>query len=189
MKNSLLICLWIASVVFCQAQDTIRCRIATSLGDISVDLYARQAPVTVQNFLAYVDRQLYDSSSFFRVCTPANEASRSIKIEVIQGGNVPEARQLPAIPLETTRQTQVLHTNGALSMARSEPNSATSEFFICINNQPALDFGGQRNPDGQGFAAFGRVTQGMEIVSRIQAQRENGQYLITPVLIYFIKRI
>ncbi len=188
MKKSLLISLWIASAVLCAAQDTIQCRISTALGDISVELYAKQAPRTVQNFLAYVDQHLYDSSSFFRVCTPANEVGRSIQIEVIQGGNVPEARQLPAIPLETTRQTNVLHTNGTLSMARSDPNSATSEFFICINDQPALDFGGRRNPDGQGFAAFGRVVQGMEVVLRIQVQRENGQYLTTPVLIYSVKR-
>lgn len=73
-------------------------------------------------------------------------------------------------------------------MARDTPNSAQSSFFICINDQPELDFGGKRNPDGLGFAAFGKVINGMDVVIKIMAQKEKNQYLIDPVLIYTISR-
>ena len=91
--------------------------------------------------------------------------------------------------METTRETGLQHTNGALSMARDAPNTATSEFFICINDQPELDFGGERNPDGQGFAAFGKVIKGMDVVTRIQQQPNKGQRLLEPVIIYSVTRI
>jgi peptidyl-prolyl cis-trans isomerase A (cyclophilin A) len=175
-------------LVWSHAQQTIHCLIKTSLGDISVALYPGQAPVTVQNFLYYVDHHLYDSSSFFRVCTPANEADRAIPIQVVQGGNVAEANQAKPIAMETTKQTGLHHINGALSMARDKPNSAASEFFICINDQPELDFAGKRNPDGQGFAVFGKVITGMEVVSQIQQQPNKGQRLLQPVIIYTITR-
>jgi len=74
-------------------------------------------------------------------------------------------------------------------MARDTPDSATSSFFICIGNQPELDFTGKRNPDGQGFAAFGQVTKGMKVVRKIQAGENKGQYLIRPVKILSVKRI
>jgi len=171
------------------AQKTIPCLIKTSIGDIRIELYAEKAPVTVANFLKYVDHQLYDGSSFFRVCTPENEKNRVIKIQVVQGGNVPESKEFEPIPMETTRQTGIHHLNGTLSMARDTPNSATSSFSICINDQPELDFAGKRNPDGQGFAAFGKVTKGMRVVRKIQAQKEKDQYLLNPVLIQSIRRI
>lgn len=171
------------------AQPVVTCMIRTSAGDITIELYPHKAPQTVQNFLSYVDQQLYDSSSFFRVCTPANEYERSVPIQVIQGGNVPEEKQGKPIDIETTLQTGLLHKNGTLSMARAEPNTATSEFFICINDQPSLDFGGKRNPDGQGFAAFGKVTKGMDIVQRIQQRPNKEQRLLAPVIIFTIRRI
>ncbi|MBW8331216.1 MAG: peptidylprolyl isomerase [Prolixibacteraceae bacterium] len=161
----------------------------TSIGNIQFELYSEKAPLTVANFLKYVDQQLYDGTNFYRVCTPENEKDRTVKIEVIQGGDMPEAKQFEPIPIETTKQTGITHQNGTLSMARDKPNSATSSFFICINNQPELDFAGKRNPDGQGFAAFGRVTKGMKVVKRIQALKENGQYLIEPIGIQSIRRI
>ena len=68
-------------------------------------------------------------------------------------------------------------------MARNEPGTASTEFFICVGDQPSLDFGGDRNPDGQGFAAFGKVSRGMEVVRAIQALPDSGQYLSDPVLI------
>lgn len=171
------------------SQKTVSCVIETSHGPIQVELYPEKASVTVANFLKYVDQQLYDGTSFFRVCTPENEKERTIKIQVIQGGEVPEAKQLEPIPIETTKQTGILHQDGTLSMARDTPHSATSSFFICINNQPELDFGGKRNPDGQGFAAFGKVTKGMKVVKKIQAQKEKDQYLINPVVIQSIRRL
>jgi len=171
------------------SQKKVSCSMQTSLGTINIELYPEKAPVTVANFLKYVDSQLYDGTYFYRVCTPENEKDRTVKIEVIQGGDVPEARQFEPIPIETTKQTGITHQNGTLSMARDKPNSSTSSFFICINNQPELDFAGKRNPDGQGFAAFGRVTKGMRVVKKIQDKKESGQYLIEPVIIQSIRRI
>lgn len=171
------------------AQKSPSCLIKTSMGDIQIELYPEKAPVTVANFLKYVDQKMYDGTNFYRVCTPENEKERKVKIEVIQGGDVPEAKQFAPIPIETTRQTGLKHLDGTLSMARDQPNTATSSFFICINNQPELDFAGKRNPDGQGFAAFGRVTKGMQVVRAIQAQKDKQQYLIAPVTIQWIRRV
>jgi len=169
-------------------QMTIPCLIKTSLGNISVELYPEKAPVTVANFLKYVDNHLYDETTFFRVCNPENERDRKIKIQVIQGGDVPESNAFEPIPMETTRQTGIRHQDGTLSMARDTPNSATSSFFICIGNQPELDFAGKRNPDGLGFATFGKVINGMKVVRKIQAQKDKDQYLVNPVKIYTISR-
>lgn len=171
------------------AQKNIQCLIKTSMGDIRIELFAEKAPVTVANFLKYVDNQLYDGSSFFRVCTPENEKNRKVKIQVVQGGDVPEGKEFEPIPMETTQQTGIHHLNGTLSMARDAPNTATSSFSICINDQPELDFAGKRNPDGQGFAAFGQVTKGMKVARKIQAQKDKDQYLIEPVKIYSISRL
>jgi len=176
------------TVIHCQ-QITVNCKIQTSKGDIIIELYPENAPITVSNFLKYVDDGLYNNSSFFRVCTPQNEADRDIKIEVIQGGNIDESKSLPPIKMETTKLTDIKHVNGAVSMARLEPDSATSQFFICINDQPELDFQGKRNPDGQGFAAFGKVTEGMDVVLEIQEQKDEDQYLLEPILIKTIKRV
>src|SRR5690606_22267784 len=125
----------------------------------------------------------YTGSSFFRVCTPENEAEREIKIEVIQGGDVPEEQLRAPISLESTETSGLKHLDGTLSMARLEANTAQSNFFICIGDQPELDFGGKRHPDGQGFAAFGQVLSGMEVVRAIQKQKEIGQYLVDSVKI------
>lgn len=171
------------------SQKASACIIKTSLGDIRIELYREKSPITVANFLKYVGNQLYDGTNFYRVCTPENEKDRRIRIQVIQGGDVPEDKQFEPIPIETTNKTGIRHQNGTLSMARDQPNSATSSFFICINNQPELDFAGKRNPDGQGFAAFGKVIKGMKVVKKIQSQKEKDQYLINPVVIYSIRRM
>ena len=175
-------------IISAGAQKNIKCLIKTSMGDITVELYPQQAPVTVNNFLYYVDHHLYDSSTFFRVCTPANEASKLVPIQVIQGGDMPDSNHAGPIVMETTSKTGLRHKDGTISMARDSVNSATSEFFICINTQPALDHGGTRNADGQGFAAFGEVTKGMKVVKHIQEQPEKDQRLVKPVLIYSISR-
>lgn len=189
MKRILILCFAVAISSATFAQAPVHCIIKTSLGNIAIELYPAKAPLTVANFLQYVDKKLYNGSSFFRVCTPANEAKRRVKIEVIQGGNVPDSLVLDSIKIETTKYTGLSHKDGTLSMARSGPNSATSQFFICINDQPALDFAGARNPDGQGFAAFGKVTAGMAVVKMIQLQEDTAQYLITPVKIFGINRV
>ena len=169
--------------------NTIDCKIETTEGSIMVELYPDKAPITVANFLNYVDAELYNNSSFFRVTSLENEATREVKIEVIQGGNISQGKSMQAIPLETTAQTGILHKNGTLSMARSTPNSAQSSFFICINAQPSLDFKGKRNPDGQGFAAFGKVIKGMDVVKKIQSGAHKNQSLLQPIIIKSIKRI
>ncbi|MFK5879758.1 MAG: peptidylprolyl isomerase [Flavobacteriaceae bacterium] len=161
----------------------------TTKGSIFVELYPNKAPITVANFISYVDKGIYTNSSFFRVTTPVNEADRDIKIEVIQGGHNDESVDLAPIVLETTKQTGIKHLDGTISMARDKPNSATNSFFICIGDQLSLDFGGKRNPDGLGFAAFGKVTKGMDIVLAIQKEKDTSQYLVKPILIESIKRI
>ena len=183
----ILFLLFISSISF--GQSTVKCLIKTSQGNIHIKLYPKKAPITVTNFLRYVDANLYIDSSFFRTCTPENEAERTIKIEVIQGGNIPENSGFDPIVIETTNTTKIKHKNGTLSMARGKPNSATSSFFICINKQAELDFNGKRNPDGQGFAAFGRVTKGMKVVKKIQQQENKNQQLTNPIKIYSIKRL
>ena len=172
------------------AQKTITCLIKTTLGNIAVELYPEKAPITVANFLKYMDAHLYDSSSFFRAVNLYNQPKDSIKIEVIQGGGIDSTKEFAPIPLESTNKTGVLHTDGAISMARGKPGSATSSFFICINDQPQLDYGGMRNKDGQGFAAFGKVIAGMVVVKKIQLLYPGqGQYFKQPVPIISIRRV
>jgi peptidyl-prolyl cis-trans isomerase A (cyclophilin A) len=151
------------------AQAAPRVRIETDSGAIVVELYPDRAPVTVANFMRYVGEGRYDGGAFYRAVTMRNQPTNPVRIEVIQGGvDADSSRMLPAIAHETTERTGLRHVDGAISMARSTPGSARSEFFICIGDQPELDFGGRRNPDGQGFAAFGRVVDGMDVVRRIQ---------------------
>ncbi len=188
LKKIFIFILFISMSNLCFAQTRVHYSIKTSMGDIVLELYPLKAPVTVQNFMRYADHNLYKGSSFFRTCTLLNEADRSIKIEVIQGGDIPEDKLFSSIPIETTKKTSILQKNGVVSMARDTPNSAQRSFFICINDQPELDFGGKRNPDGLGFAAFGKVINGMDVVIKIMAQKEKNQYLIDPVLIYAISR-
>ncbi len=171
------------------AQKKETCTIKTSLGAITVELYPKKAPITVANFLKYVDAHLYDNTSFFRAVTLNNQPKDSVKIEVIQGGEVDSTKVFKAIPLERTSKTGILHKNGTLSMARDKPDSATSSFFICINDQPSLDYKGKRNKDGQGFAAFGKVTKGMNVVKIIQELHpEQEQYFKPEVTILSISR-
>jgi len=163
--------------------------IKTDLGRIAVEIYEDRAPVTAANFLKYVDAGLYDGSVFHRTVTLDNQPDSAVRIEVIQGGQLSPDKSFPAIKLERTSASKIKHLDGVISMARSGPDTATSSFFICINDQPELDFGGKRNPDGQGFAAFGRVIAGMEVVRTIQKQPADGQTLKPPVKILSIARI
>ena len=162
--------------------------IRTSLGDIEVEIYSGLAPVTARNFLSLVDAGTYTNSIFYRVVRMDNQPDDSIRIEVIQGGLFKDSYpgMLPPIAHETTKKTGILHKDGVISMARLAPGTATSEFFICIGDQPELDYGGERNPDGQGFAAFGKVIGGMEVVREIQSQYTDGQYLTPQIKIISI---
>ncbi len=163
--------------------------IKTELGQIAVEICQDKAPVTAANFLKYVDAKLYDGSVFHRTVTLDNQPDNAVKIEVIQGGQLSREKCFPAIKLEQTSATGIKHLDGVISMARGGPDTATSSFFFCINDQPELDFGGKRNADGQGFAAFGRVIAGMEVVRTIQKQPADGQNLKPPVKIISIARI
>ncbi len=153
--------------------------IRTELGDIEVEIYERAAPLTAGNFLKYVEEDRFEGAIFYRVVTMDNQPDNDTKIEVIQGGlgDDPLGLGLPPIEHETTEQTGLRHLDGTISMARAEPGSASSEIFICIEDQPELDFAGKRNPDGQGFAAFGRVVRGMDVVRKIQVQPAQRQML------------
>lgn len=189
IKKIFLILVLLFTITNSSAQKKEICNIKTSLGEITVELYPKKAPITVANFLKYVDAHLYDNTSFFRSVTLNNQPKDSVKIEVIQGGEVNSTKIFAAIPLERTTKTGVLHKNGTISMARDKPDSATCSFFICINDQPSLDFGGKRNKDGQGFAAFGKVIKGMDVVKKIQQLSPNQeQYFKPEVLILSITR-
>jgi peptidyl-prolyl cis-trans isomerase A (cyclophilin A) len=168
-----------------------RVLIQTSAGGIEVELDAQRAPATVTNFLRYVDRGLYSNGLFHRTVTLANQPANKVKIEVIQGAANPARTNefFPPIAIERTRDTGLKHRDGTLSMARAEPDSAQDEFFVCIGDQPELDFGGKRNPDGQGFAAFGKVVKGMEIVRRIHGSPVDGQSLKPPIRIERVFRL
>jgi len=164
--------------------------IKTDAGDIEAELDAAKAPNTVANFLKYVDGKFYETGRFHRTVTPDNQPMNKVKIEVIQAGPNPEKEKdgFPAIKLERTRDTKLLHKDGTLSMARAGVDTATSDFFICVGDQPELDFGGKRNPDGQGFAAFGKVTKGMDVVKKIHKSATDGQMLKPPVKILSVSR-
>ncbi len=164
-------------------------KIETSVGNIVVEIDTINAPVTATNFLNHVNAGTYKNAVFYRVVRMDNQPNDSVKIEVIQGGllNDKEIDKVKPIRQETTKETGLKHLNGTISMARLKPGSASTEFFICINNQPELDFGGTRNADGQGFAAFGKVVKGMDIVHKIQLEKDKNQMLIHPVKILNIE--
>src|SRR5882672_8680768 len=174
------------------AQSAVRVLVQTELGDIVLEVDAAHAPNTAANFLRYVDAGHYDGGTFHRTVKMDNQPDSPVKIEVIQAGvNADRTKDgFPAIPIERTSVTGLRHTDGAISMARGQPDSATSGWFICINDQPSLDFGGARNPDGQGFAAFGRVVRGMDVVRRIQrAPNTDAQRLTPPIKIRKAARV
>lgn len=147
---------------------SVRVKMVTEKGTIVLALYPDRAPITVANFLAYVDKGLMAGATFYRTVSPRND-NNPATISVIQGGLGDAGQPLPPIAHEATKVSGIRHTDGVISMARDAPGSATSEFFICLGDNPALDYGGARNKDGQGFAAFGRVVEGMDVVRAIHA--------------------
>lgn len=154
-------------------------RIDTELGAIAVEVFEDRAPASAEYFLADVRSGRFDGSSFFRIVTLANQdAAPHRRIEVIQGGLKHTSTDLPpVIPHETTAMTGLTHLKGTVSLARFAPGAVYHSFFICLRDEPALDFGGARNPDGQGFAAFGQVVEGFDVVERIYARGEAEEYV------------
>lgn len=172
--------------------DTPHIIIRTSAGDFEIEVYLRQAPKTAGAFLSYVDSGFYRNASFYRVLNADNQPTGSSGSRLIQGGlwktDHARAVSLPGIPHETTRQTHLLHTDGTISLARGAPGTGTTEFFICIGDQPGFDFGGENNPDGQGYAAFGKVVRGMDVVRTIYERPENDQSFTPAIPILNITR-
>ena len=158
------------------ATTDVRVAIVTDRGEIEVALDPVHAPITVKNFLSFVDAKFYDGGTFFR----------AIPGFVIQGGNKPhESNADKPIVLEPPIKTGIRNTDGAISMARTNnPDSAVSEFFICDGDQARLD-GGMNEP---GYAAFGHVLKGMEIVRLIARLPAQNQMLVTPVKIVRVYR-
>lgn len=189
MKPSLYFLALFLLLIACK-HSTTEISILTEMGTIDIEVYDDLAPISAGNFLLNVDAQTYDNSMFYRTVHMENQTQNNIKIEVIQGGLFHDSivSNYPTIPHETTAETGILHLNGVISMARSEPGSQSTEFFICIGDQPELDFGGKRNPDGQGFSAFGKVIKGMDIVRQIQHMPSEQQMLKPQVPIIKIVR-
>ena len=162
----------------------------TDAGRMVLALDLDKAPLSTCNFLAYVTDGDYDGGSFFRTVVRETNANPH-PIDVIQAatprGSDDDSR--PPIPLERTRDTGLRHVAGVVSMARDGPDTATSSFFIVTRDTPALDFGGGRNPDGQGFAAFGRLVEGLDVARRIQMLPANGEEQLTPPVVLRSARI
>ena len=179
-----------AAAAAVSAQSMVRVVIDTEHGEIEVAIDQGHAPGTSANFLRYLDAGHYDGGQFHRTVTMQNQPNNDVKIEVIQASVNAAKREagFDAIPLERTTTTGLEHKDGAISMARGAPDSATSSFFFCIGDQPELDFGGKRNPDGQGFAAFGMIVRGMDVVKKIQMSSYEEQRLEPPVGIRSIRR-
>jgi peptidyl-prolyl cis-trans isomerase A (cyclophilin A) len=185
----LILILLLGLLVSCNAPEYREVVIETGLGSIYLEVYPEKAPVTSANFVRLVEQGAYTGSMFYRVVRPDNQPVNPVKIEVIQGGLLHDSliHKYDPVIHEPTSQTGIRHTDGVISMARNQPGTASTEFFICIGDQPGLDEGGQRNRDGAGFAAFGSVTRGMEVVIRIQSMQDSAQYLIQPVVIRQIR--
>jgi peptidyl-prolyl cis-trans isomerase A (cyclophilin A) len=169
----------------------------TELGPIAIEVFEDAAPLSAGSFLAFVDAGLLDGGSFYRTVSPENDNGHP-PISVIQGGVKDDGNYPAPVAHETTEMTGIRHENGIVSLARAEVGTASgAAFFICIGDQPGLDYGGARNPDGQGFAAFGRVVEGMDVVHAVH-QREaggasesaytQGQILSDPVQILSARR-
>lgn len=169
----------------------------TDLGNIEIELYADKAPLSSADFLYYVDESLYNGHGFYRAVRPETDP-REMGMQVIQGGRLELAPVTATIAHEPTSQTGLSHTDGAVSLARDEVGTASAAFFfISIGENKFLDYGGARNPDGQGYAVFGQVVSGMEVVRAIQARETKGlaaapdladQYLTAPVIINQARR-
>lgn len=170
--------------------------IDTALGPIEVRLELTRAPLSSGDFLKYVDSGLYAGGAFYRTVRPDIDPN-PVKIEVVQGGLTDESKYLPPIAHEPTHRTGLRHRNGTLSIARDAVGTGTAgAFFICIGDQPELDFGGKRNPDGQGFAAFGQVTRGMKLLHTMGSMKTQGpkgspggELLASPVAILGARRV
>lgn len=166
--------------------------IETRLGNIEAELFPDQAPITVSSFLSYIDSGFYNNTSFYRVLK-TEEFPSPTNTGIIQGGmwqtNPGRKMAIPGIAHESTKKTGLTHESGTLSLARLEPGTGNTEFFICIGDQSPLDAGRRGTEDGQGYAAFGKVFKGMDIVRKIQAQKSRGDTFDEKIEINKITRL
>ena len=164
--------------------------IVTTEGDIEVELYPTKAPKTVAAFLSYIDSGYFSNSTFYRVLRTDDMSGNGYG--VIQGGISPTNEKLynsiPGIIHEPTNQTGLSHTDGTISLARTSPGTASTEFFICVEDQTQFDQGG-RSVDTLGFAAFGKVFKGMDIVRKLQKLPSRGENFEKKIKIENIKRL
>ena len=143
---------------------TVRVDVVTGQGVIVIELHVDKAPITTANFLRYVDQKRYDGATFFR----ASRAPGPVDYGLIQGGLQGDpAKVMKPIAHEPTTQTGIKHTDGVVSIARNAPGTATSDFFICVGDAPYLDADPAAPGDNAGFAAFGKVVEGMDVVRKI----------------------
>ncbi|MEO8719706.1 MAG: peptidylprolyl isomerase [Ginsengibacter sp.] len=168
--------------------------IKTYYGDIIVELYPDKAPKTVAAFLSYIDSGYYKNTSFYRVLKKEDQAMNVSKTQLIQGGlwqsKFKQQQTIPGIPLETTKETGILHEEGVISLARSEAeNSGNTEFFICMDKEPDYDYGGDASPDKKGYVTFGRVIKGMKFVEQIHQQPDYETNFRPPIKILNIIRL
>jgi len=154
-------------------------RITTELGIIEAELYPDRAPITVTNFVANIKAGLYKDGHFYRALV--RQSGPNGPLSLIQGGKSMARVARPPIENETTAVTGQSHTDGVLSMARLEPGTASSEFFICIGDNTGLDYS-ETDAEKPGYAAFGRVTKGMEIVRRILSKPAGNRDPDDPIL-------
>jgi dipeptidyl-peptidase-4 len=147
----------------------VRVVFETELGAITMETDVARAPISAANFLRYVDGKFYDGGMINRAVRPDNTVRHDVEVQVIQFQADParEGGMFPPIPMERTSVTGLRNVNGALSMARMGPDTGQASFSIVIGDQPEMDFGGKRNPDGQDFAVFGRVVDGWDAVKKI----------------------
>ena len=198
LKFTLTLFLAVSLVNYVSANEEkiINVTLQTTVGTIHIELYSEKAPISVANFLRYADDGYFNNTSFYRAVRYEND-NGSPKIEVIQGGIGDGERAYPMIRHESTNISGLKHLDGTLSMSRGAVDTATSDFFICIGDQSGLDYGASRNSDGLGFAAFGRVTSGMDIVRKIHQMPSDkltdnsyvkGQLINNPIIIKTIQR-
>ena len=164
----------------------------TTEGPIEITVNPDRAPISAGDFLRYVDGKHYDGQGFYRVVRADNDP-RDMGMSLIQGGRLDQEVIGGPIAHELTTQTGISNANGAVAIARDAPGTGSATyFFINVGNNNFLDTGGTRNSDGQGYATFGRVTDGMDVVKRIQAMEAkgvsdvgatSGQILTEPVII------
>lgn len=176
--------------------DTVRIALTTDLGVITLELDHKRAPITTENFVAYVDQKRFDGTVFYRALRlPWGDAPNGL----IQGGTQNDpTRILKPIAHEPTTQTGILHKAWTISMARYDPGTATGDFSIMLGDQPALDADPKASGDNAGYAAFGHVTDGKDVVARIfnapvdPAKGEGGmkgQMIAAPIRIVSARRL